>query len=349
MTKSTKWPPTTSMDAAGLYEPIKKLAELALRFSKVDRATRLLDGTPESDTDHTVMLGWIAPALAARCSDSLDVGLVAQFALVHDAPEVLAGDVPTLAISGTDRAVKEMREKRAAEALAVMFGATLPWLPEMVLRYEQREEPEARFVWALDKLIVKITNLFAGCRDITVQGVDAPRWAEMVAEQRPKLEKYAGDFPGLLGVYDRLCAEVEARLRELALPAGVPDNEAARAVSFAESGHVEFEHNASECADIQNGRSCMFCDGGLFACGRCDSFEGATTTHCPGRRMTADQRDAVYAGTLDFRRKADGSGWWVGVGSPHTPNKGWESQAVRALIDEFPIDAAIEHVMGGSA
>lgn len=349
MTKSTKWPPTTSMDAAGLYEPIKKLAELALRFSRVDRATRLLDGTPESDTDHTVMLGWIAPALAARCSDSLDVGLVAQFALVHDAPEVLAGDVPTLAISGTDRAVKEMREKRAAEALAVMFGATLPWLPGMVLRYEQREEPEARFVWALDKLIVKITNLFAGCHDITVQGVDAARWVEMVAEQRPKLEKHAGDFPGLLRVYDRLCAEVEARLRELALPAGVPDNETARAVSFAESGHVEIEHDASECTDIQNGRSCMFCDGGLFACGRCGSFEGATTTHCPGRQMTADQHDAVYAGTLDFRRKADGSGWWVAVGSPHTPNRGWESEAVRALVDDFPIDAAIEHVLGRSA
>lgn len=350
MTKAeAKWPPTTTMDAAGLYWPIKKLAELALRFAKVDRATRLLDGSAESDTDHTVMLGWIAPALAARCSDSLDVGLVAQFALVHDAPEVLAGDVPTLAIGQKQRVVKKTRERRAMESLAVMFGATLPWFPEMILRYEQRIEPEARFVWALDKLVVKITNLFAGCHDITAQGVGADGWRDMVAGQRPEIEKYASDFPGLLGLYDRLCAEVEARLMELALPQGVPDNEAASAVTFEESGHVAIDHSPKTCTDYAEGRACMFCDGGLFACARCGSFEGATTTHCPGRKMTADQHDAVYAGTLDFRRKADGSGWWVAVGSPHTPNKGWESAAVLAAIDEFPIDDVIEHVTGGTA
>lgn len=44
----------------------------------------------------------------------------------------------------------------------------------------------------------------------------------------------------------------------------------------------------------------MFCDGGLFACSVCSSFEGATTTECPGRQMTPEERDAVYAGDIDF-------------------------------------------------
>jgi putative hydrolase of HD superfamily len=353
MTKAEKkWPPTVGMDAAGLYEPIMKLAELALRFSTVDRATRLLDGRPESDTDHTVMLGWIAPALAARCADDLDVGLVAQFALVHDAPEVLAGDTPTLRISFEERAAKAGREATAAELLARMFGTSFPWFPETILRYEQRHDPEARFVWALDKMIVKITNLFAGCHDIIAQGVNAPEFVAMVAEQRPKVEKYAGEFAGLLAVYDRLCAEVEARLRELALPAGIPDNEAATAVTFEESGHVR---HVCELVHDDGGWTCQFCAGGLFACSRCDSFEGATTTHCPGRKMSAEEIDAVYAGTLDFRREApesaegSNSGMWVGVGSPHTPNKGWQSRKLMAEIDEFPIDAAIEYVQGRSS
>ncbi|HZA73350.1 MAG TPA: HD domain-containing protein [Propionibacteriaceae bacterium] len=350
-----KWPPTTSMDAAGLYEPIKKLAELALRFSTVDRMTRLPDGAPESDTDHTVMLGWIAPALAARCSDDLNVGLVAQFALVHDAPEVLAGDTPTLRITAEERAAKAGREATATELLARMFGASLPWFPEMILRYEQRHEPEARFVWALDKVIVKIANLFAGCHDITAQSVTAEEFVAMVAAQRPTLEQHAGGYlwsEGLLRVYDRLCLEVEARLRELALPQDIPDNEAATAVTFEESGHVEYvcpgEHE-------DGGWSCQFCAGGLFSCTRCGSFEGATTTHCPGRQMTKEESDAVYAGRLDFRREAPeslegpNSGMWVLVGSPHTPNRGWESRKVMAEIDDFPIDAAIEHVQGRSA
>lgn len=345
MSKTAKWPPTTSMDAAGLYEPIKKMAELALRFSSVNRATRLPGGEPESDTDHTVMLSWVAPALAARCTDDLDVGLVCQFAVVHDAPEVLCGDTPTLKITPEQWAAKAGREATSAEMLARMFGASLPWFPEMILRYERREEPEAKFVWAVDKMIVKIANLFAGCHDITAQGLGVEDFIVMRDEQRPKLEKVAGEFAGLLRVYDRLCAEVEARLLELRLPEGVPDNEAAMAVSKTDSGHVDYV-----CpGDHDDGRSCMFCDGGLFACARCDSFEGATTTHCPGRKMTADQHDAVYAGDLDFRRKADGSGWWVRVGSPHTPNRGWVSRRVMAEVDNYPIDAAIEYVLGRKA
>lgn len=339
-----KWPPTISMDAAGLYEPIKKLAELALRFSKVDRATRLLDGSPESDTDHTVMLAWVAPALAARCADDLDVGLVCQFAVVHDAPEVFAGDTPTLRITAEQRAVKAERERLATRAWALMFATSLPWLPEMIYRYEGREEREARFVWALDKVIVKIANLAAGCYDITAQRVTAEEFVTMRTEQRSKLEEQAGEFDGLLRLYDRLCAEVEARLRELALPLGALDNMAAAAVTFEESGHVAIVHEPGACDDRHGSGSCMFCDGGLFGCQKCDSFEGATTTHCPGVRMTAEQHDAVYAGDLDYRRRPDGVGEWLPVGSPHTPNRGWQLPYKPLPGEGLTLDEAMERI-----
>lgn len=342
-TPAAKWPPTTTMNAPGLFWPMLTLAKLAMRFGWIDRtAVRHADGvTPESDSDHTVMLGWLAPALAARCTDDLDMGLVAQFALVHDAPEVLAGDTSTLRISTGERAAKADREKAAANTLARMFGATLPWFPEMILRYERQDEPEARFVKAVDKLVVKLVHLIDRCSGIRDEGVTAEEFAKMATTQRESMVAYTAGFPGLLELHAMLCGEVEARLRELELPEGIPGNAAAMAVTLEESGHVAYVCDS----DHDDGRShCQFCDGGLFSCTRCGSFEGMTTTHCPGRRMTGDEGDAVYAGKLDFRREApesaDGpnSGMWVHIGSPHTPNRGWVMSGAFEYLDESGTD-----------
>jgi hypothetical protein len=68
--------------------------------------------------------------------------------------------------------------------------------------------------------------------------------------------------------------------------------------------HVAYVCDSQGCCDW--GRSCMFCDGGLFCCTVCNSFEGATTTECPGRRLTQAETEAVYAGSLDYR-----GGAWV--------------------------------------
>jgi putative hydrolase of HD superfamily len=314
----------TSMDAAGLYNPINDLARLAMDFGLINRtAVRHADRvTPESDTDHTVMLAWLAPALAARCCPDLDVGLVCQFAVIHDAPEVLAGDTSTLRITPEERKAKEEREVQAAQDLDARFRQHLPWFPDMIFRYESQADPEARLVKAIDKFAVKLVHLIDGCSGIRDHGVTAIEFGEMVETQRASLASYASDFPGLLGLYNRLVAEVEANLRELEMPAGVERNAEALKVTMDQSGHVE-RVCAKPCPTVESGRQCMFCDGGLFDCVRCGSFEGATTTRCPGRSMTAEEVDAVYAGRLDFRCKPDGSGWWVCVGSPHTPNRGW--------------------------
>lgn len=133
-----------------LAEAALDLARLALRFGQIHRtAVYHPDGvTPESDTDHTVMLGWIACALAALCFPQLDIGLVAQFALVHDAPEVYAGDTPTLRIDDAGRVAKGERERAAVDRLVAEFGERLPWFPNAIRLYEEQRLPEARFVRA---------------------------------------------------------------------------------------------------------------------------------------------------------------------------------------------------------
>src|SRR3954468_11904498 len=91
------------------------LARLVLDFGRVDRITYHPDGvTPESDTDHTVMLALIGCALAERHFPELDRGRIAMHALAHDLPEVYAGDTPTLhAPSAELRQAKRDREDAA--------------------------------------------------------------------------------------------------------------------------------------------------------------------------------------------------------------------------------------------
>jgi putative hydrolase of HD superfamily len=191
------------------------LGQLALAFGRVDRITFHPDGTtPESDTDHTVMVALAACALAGE-EPGLDVGLVAQFALVHDLVEVYAGDVPTLrALSPQARADKHRREAEAYERIRAEFGGRLPWLHTTIHHYERQDTPEARFVRALDKLMPKLTHLRNNCRTLHQHGTTVAELAARYTHQREdELASYAADFPVLLALHAELAARVVALYR----------------------------------------------------------------------------------------------------------------------------------------
>lgn len=161
------------------------LASLALQFGRTNRVTYHEDGkTPESDTDHTVMLGLVACAYAERVNRArlaheqnvfidgshvhsqpvvppLDVGLVAQFSIVHDLVEALCGDTNTLRITSAGRLAKEEREQAALVELRQRF-ATMPWIANTITRYEHLADPEARFIKVLDKVLPKLTHALNG-------------------------------------------------------------------------------------------------------------------------------------------------------------------------------------------
>jgi hypothetical protein len=63
------------------------------------------------------------------------------------------------------------------------------------------------------------------------------------------------------------------------------------------------KHHWAHCHEC-NG--CHLCRGGLGVCTVCHGIEGSLATDCPGERMTFEQDQAVYAGTLDFTRR---DGW----------------------------------------
>lgn len=196
-------------------QAIIDLGTLALAFGRVDRITCHPDGvTPESDTDHTVMLGLVACAFAERFAPTLDRGRIAEFALVHDFVEVYAGDTPTARIlSDADHTSKEEREAEALKRIRAEFDAELPWLGETIDAYERRDTSEARFIKVVDKALPKITNALNKGATFLKQGHDAKSADEFLKHQQDKIATgYGSDQPAAMAL---LVALGEEMMREI--------------------------------------------------------------------------------------------------------------------------------------
>jgi putative hydrolase of HD superfamily len=210
------------VDLEALADAAELLALRALQFGEIERtACQHPSGRRETDTTHTVMLAWLAPALAALLYPQLDTGLVAQFAVVHDAVEVYCGDTPTLGgLTPAAYAAKRERESAAAGRWQDDFGGSLPWLPAMIRRYESQEEPEARFVRAVDKCCPALVHASNGARDLAEYGWTAADQDRRQAGHRAEVAAYAAEFTALLDLRDVLAARLAAALR--AREAGSP-------------------------------------------------------------------------------------------------------------------------------
>lgn len=188
-------------------DEIDYLCDLALKFSEVNRTgVQLHTGESESDTDHTVMLGWVACSFAAKYYPGLDLGLVAQFALVHDAPEVYAGDVLSLGMDNETAIKKQQDEAKAIERIDSEL-TDYKWLPEVLKKYEAQILQEARFVRAIDKVLPKIV---AWINDYQWH-MENRTWQELSEQlnrQFLQIRNYAGEFTELIELYKRTAYRV---------------------------------------------------------------------------------------------------------------------------------------------
>lgn len=192
-----------------------ELGELALRFSRVQRVTFHPDGVrPETDSDHTVMLGLVACALAADYFPQLNTGLVAQFALAHDLPEAGAGDVSTLRqLSEEQLREKKNRERSETFKIHARFAGSLPWVARTIRWYELQHSPEAVFVWAVDKLLPKVCHILNGGATVRAENATVDELRDRYATQNAQIRERAAQFPILADLHtmlvDRMLAAVE--------------------------------------------------------------------------------------------------------------------------------------------
>lgn len=138
-----------------------ELQQLLLQFQAIDRVL-LLPGRGErreNDVEHSYNLAMAAWFLA-QYFPSLDRDLAVRTALAHDLVEIHAGD--TYIFHNPDGlATKKAREDAALEQLAADW-ADFPDMLETLQAYEKRETPEAKFVYALDKVMPAIINYLQG-------------------------------------------------------------------------------------------------------------------------------------------------------------------------------------------
>jgi putative hydrolase of HD superfamily len=151
----------------------------------------------ENVSEHSFSLAVVACALAARVRGDLEIGLVAQYALVHDLVERYAGDTSVWADQRT-LSEKDEREARARAQLRTDFGQDFPWLHEMVEAYERREDLESKFVYALDKALPHVSILVAGKHPMH------PTYEDYRARIHVALDKIGSDEPEIAHIFIEL-------------------------------------------------------------------------------------------------------------------------------------------------
>ena len=140
---------------APAYDDVEGLVRnIILPFHAVKREMKLpIRGRPwENDAEHSWSLAFLACALAPVIDTKLDVGKIAQFAIVHDIVEVYAGDISVLAGTDDQKAQKAKNEREALERMKREY-AHFPWITQTVQEYESLQSDEAKFVYALDKYL----------------------------------------------------------------------------------------------------------------------------------------------------------------------------------------------------
>jgi putative hydrolase of HD superfamily len=142
-------------------DTVIQFSRLMLQFQSIERAIRLPGGRParENDVEHSYQLAMMAWYLNGAGEFGYDTDKLIRYALVHDLPEAYAGDVHAYDVEG--RKGKAERERRALELIAHEYPLAAD-IVEAVQDYDRLDNPESRYIYALDKLLPMINVFLEG-------------------------------------------------------------------------------------------------------------------------------------------------------------------------------------------
>lgn len=142
MTKQTDLP---SMDR------LADLQRLIASLAQVKRMVHLTDtGRFENDAEHSYGLALTCWFLAPKVAPKLNQEKILKYALAHDIVEIHSGDVFAFDEAGVR--TKPAREKAALEKLSKDWF-DFPELTQFATGYMDKLDPEARFVYTIDKIL----------------------------------------------------------------------------------------------------------------------------------------------------------------------------------------------------
>ncbi|MEI6887489.1 MAG: HD domain-containing protein, partial [bacterium] len=128
-------------------------------FQKIERrifATGL--NRNENDLEHSGQLALVAWYFIDSSKLKLNTEKVIKYALAHDLVETYAGDTY---FYSKDKKIQESKVQREKNAL-VRIKKEFPDFKEIekiITKYEEKSDPESRFVYALDK-IIPVLNIY---------------------------------------------------------------------------------------------------------------------------------------------------------------------------------------------
>lgn len=112
----------------------------------------------ENDAEHAYQLALLGWYLVDAMDLDLDTAKVLRYAISHDLVETYAGDT---FFHSKDKALQASKKDREAAAAARIRGefSEFPELHQAIEDYENQTDAEARFVYALDKMI-PVLNIY---------------------------------------------------------------------------------------------------------------------------------------------------------------------------------------------
>ena len=155
---------TKQMPSQIMQEIVELCSDLLVPFMKIRRdvpfPTEHL--REETDGEHAYSLAMIAITLNNRMKLKLNDGLIAQYALVHDLVVVYAGDLSARTATQQQIQQKSAKEHKAYIKIKNQFSESAGWIPSFIHEYELRARPEARFVFAVDKMLPALLYIVGG-------------------------------------------------------------------------------------------------------------------------------------------------------------------------------------------
>lgn len=190
-------------------ERLMAFLRLTHAFQLIERRlNRPGDERLENDAEHSYQLALAAWFVNDAKHLGLDTDKLIRFALVHDLPETYAGDTFAFTTDASERASKESREAEATARIAEELPE-FPELIETIHAYERRDTPEAKLVYALDKLLPTMNNFMDGGRTWRREGISLQMMRDYKADkiaESPAIAEYFDAMTALIAESPELMA-----------------------------------------------------------------------------------------------------------------------------------------------
>jgi len=143
-----------------LKKSLLKIMNLVNNFKRIERTVYVANTDPkrfENDAEHSYELALVAWYLNNSFNIGLDTNLLLKYALVHDLVETKTGDFDGYMYKNNPNFEKEKLENeiKALEKIQSEFSE-FSEMNTSLKEYEDLGSPEAKFIYALDKLIAQV-------------------------------------------------------------------------------------------------------------------------------------------------------------------------------------------------